>query len=211
MNRMISHSHLEDWEINWHKVPSKGFPNKTSFELRRGCWMGRKEKGGAFWKRESWGGTWLSGSKGEHQSPSRWCYRETDGQGPDFLGHWRPGEECDFNPSMMRRHCGVFKQAKEVILFLPYKDGPGILVEWGAHGWAREEAESASGGSCCLPGEVGGAPGWTELKSHLDSKRADLQREGRLWGWGQWTSVTSGFGLTTRVFSYGCNKILQGS
>lgn len=59
----------------------------------------------------------------------------------DSLGHWRPSEECDFNPSVMRSHGRVFKQAKEVILSLVYKDQPDNLVEWVVYGWAREEAE----------------------------------------------------------------------
>ena len=41
----------------------------------------------------------------------------------------------------MRSHGRVFKQAKEVILSLVYKDQPDNLVEWVVYGWAREEAE----------------------------------------------------------------------
>lgn len=45
INGMIPHSHLEDREIDSHKVASKGFSNGTWFELRRGCWVARKPKG----------------------------------------------------------------------------------------------------------------------------------------------------------------------
>lgn len=75
----------------------------------------------------------------------------------------------------MRSHCGVFRQTEEVILPLLYEDGPGNLVEWGAHGWEGEEAPSASEALSVIQHTRDDKQKWTELRSHLESKRADLQ------------------------------------
>lgn len=88
----------------------------------------------------------------------------------------------------MTGHCGVFRQAEEVILSLLYEDGPGNLVEWEPMG--GQERKHQVHRRLLVSSIWSGwhsrddKQKWTELKSHLESKRKDLQRGEGSGDWG---------------------------
>lgn len=112
---MIGLKWLEGWERNSYKVSGRSFSKQSSFEMRWGCWVGRRRGGAVPAEGTSYAGrTWVGGREnstgvglrgglmGMEQSMGKeQILQDIGGPGGDF-----------FNSSVTRHYWRIFKACK---------------------------------------------------------------------------------------------------